>query len=86
MVWRDDRALLVASRQGAPARTIVFIEPLDSDGDGFTNIDEIKAGTFPGDPTDNATTTTTTKPKPTTTTTKPFPFSLLPNLPPPLGK
>ncbi len=60
------------------------IEQLDSDGDGFKNIDEIKAGTFPGDPTDNP--TTTTKPKPTTTTTKPLPFSLLPNLPPPLGK
>ena len=45
------------------------IEPLDSDGDGFSNIDEIKAGTFPGDPKDNPTTTTTTKPKPTTTTT-----------------
>jgi hypothetical protein len=26
------------------------IEPLDSDGDGFTNIAEIDAGTFPGDP------------------------------------
>src|SRR5258706_10490461 len=31
MVWRDSHALLVASRQGAPARTIVFIEPLDSE-------------------------------------------------------
>ncbi len=26
------------------------IEKLDSDKDGFTNIDEIKAGTLPGDP------------------------------------
>ncbi len=25
------------------------IEPLDSDGDGFSNIDEIKPGTNPGD-------------------------------------
>ena len=29
MVERDHQALLVASRQSAPARTIVFIEPLD---------------------------------------------------------
>src|SRR2546423_6560203 len=29
------------------------IEPKDSDGDGFSNIDEIKAGTFPGDPNEN---------------------------------
>lgn len=28
------------------------IESADSDGDGFTNIEEIAAGTFPGDPND----------------------------------
>lgn len=28
------------------------IEAKDSDGDGVTNIDEIKKGTFPGDPAD----------------------------------
>jgi hypothetical protein len=28
------------------------IEPKDSDGDGVTNIDEIKKGTFPGNPGD----------------------------------
>ena len=28
------------------------IEQLDSDGDGYTNLDEITAGTFPGDPND----------------------------------
>jgi hypothetical protein len=28
----------------------VAVEPLDSDGDGFTNIEEINAGTFPGNP------------------------------------
>ncbi|MEW6476678.1 MAG: hypothetical protein AB1679_30835 [Actinomycetota bacterium] len=28
------------------------IEPKDSDGDGVTNIDEIKAEAFPGDPND----------------------------------
>lgn len=31
MAWRDRQALLVASRQSAPARTIVFIEPLDAE-------------------------------------------------------
>jgi serine phosphatase RsbU (regulator of sigma subunit) len=35
MVWRENQALLVASRQsaneGAPPRTIVFVEPLDSE-------------------------------------------------------
>ncbi|HKN91206.1 MAG TPA: thrombospondin type 3 repeat-containing protein [Acidimicrobiia bacterium] len=56
------------------------IEPLDSDGDGFSNIDEIKAGTFPGDPNDNPNTKSKPKAPPsTTTTTKPFPFSLLPS-------
>jgi len=55
------------------------IEPLDSDGDGFSNIDEIKAGTFPGDPKDNPNTKAKPKAPPsTTTTTRPFPFSLLP--------
>lgn len=29
------------------------IEPKDSDGDGVTNIDEINARTFPGDPNDH---------------------------------
>jgi hypothetical protein len=28
------------------------IEPKDSDGDGVSNLDEIKKGTFPGDPAD----------------------------------
>jgi hypothetical protein len=28
------------------------IEAKDSDGDGVTNVDEIKKGTFPGDPAD----------------------------------
>ncbi len=56
------------------------IEGLDSDGDSFKNIDEINAGTFPGDPNDNPNTKAKPKPAPTTTTTKPFPFSLLGNL------
>ena len=28
------------------------VEPKDSDGDGVTNLDEIKKGTFPGNPAD----------------------------------
>ena len=39
------------------------VEGLDSDGDGFSNIDEIKAETFPGDKNDNP----NTRPAPTTT-------------------
>ena len=33
-----------------PPATFVAVEGLDSDGDGFTNIEEINAGTFPGNP------------------------------------
>lgn len=40
---------------GAAANAFHAIEPLDSDGDGFTNLEEINAGTFPGDPTDKPT-------------------------------
>lgn len=60
------------------------IESLDSDGDGFTNVDEIRAGTFPGDRSEDPDHKPAPKPKPstTTTTTAPFPFSLLPKLPP----
>ena len=58
------------------------VEGLDSDGDGFTNIDEIKALTFPGDPADNPDTKAAPKPAPTTTTTtKPSPVPGLPKLP-----
>lgn len=47
----------------------VSIELLDSDGDGFTNIEEIKALTFPGDANDYPQTTNTTQEKPATTAT-----------------
>lgn len=69
---------------GAANHDFGAIEGKDSDGDGFSNIDEIKAGTFPGDPNENPNKKPEPpkKPAPTTTTTKPFPFSLLPaNLP-----
>lgn len=65
------------------------IEGLDSDGDGFTNIDEINALTFPGDPEDNPDTQAEPEPEPepepptTTTTTSPSPIPgvPLPSLP-----
>ena len=38
-----------------PAATFVAVEGLDSDGDGFTNIKEINAGTFPGNPASHPT-------------------------------
>ena len=38
------------------------VEPLDSDGDGFTNIAEITARTFPGDPASKPAPTDTTPP------------------------
>ena len=62
------------------------VEPLDSDGDGFSNIDEIKALTYPGDPNENPNTKAKPKPSTTTTTTRPFPFSLLPKDLPQLGQ
>ncbi|MDP2216070.1 MAG: PGF-CTERM sorting domain-containing protein [Methanolobus sp.] len=36
----------------ASGRDFASIEALDSDGDGFTNLEEINALTFPGDPAD----------------------------------
>jgi hypothetical protein len=48
------------------------VEGLDSDGDGFSNIDEIKAGIFPGHKDDNPNTRKPAeqpKPAPTSTTT-----------------
>lgn len=65
---------------GAANHDFGAIEGKDSDGDGFSNIDEIKAGTFPGDPNENPNKKPESpKPAPTTTTTRPFPFSLLPD-------
>lgn len=46
----------------ANAGSFAAIESLDSDGDGFTNIDEIRAGTFPGDATSHPTAADTTRP------------------------
>ena len=40
------------SADNIPDATFTTVGPLDSDGDGFSNIDEINAGTFPGDRND----------------------------------
>ena len=40
-------------QMGSASERFLAIENLDSDGDGFTNIQEIKAGTSPGDPNDH---------------------------------
>jgi hypothetical protein len=55
---------------GRSQAALVAIQNLDSDGDGFTNIQEIIALTFPGDPNDHpvaATATPTTVPTATKT-------------------
>lgn len=59
------------------------VEGLDSDGDGFSNLDEIKAETFPGDPKENPGNKPAPPPPPstTTTTTAPGPLDGLPKLP-----
>ena len=61
---------------GAANHDFGAIEGKDSDGDGFSNIDEIKADTFPGDPNDNPNSKPKEQPKPppssTTTTTGPL--------------
>jgi hypothetical protein len=41
-----------AAAYAASGHNFGTIESADSDGDGFTNIEEIAAGTFPGDPND----------------------------------
>jgi hypothetical protein len=61
---------------GAANHDFGAIEGKDSDGDGFSNIDEIKADTFPGNKDDNPNSKPKEKPKPpppsTTTTTGPL--------------
>ncbi|WP_321418221.1 hypothetical protein [uncultured Methanomethylovorans sp.] len=47
----------------------IAIETLDSDNDGFTNIAEINALTFPGDANDNPQSNSNTNEKPITTAT-----------------
>ncbi len=50
------------------ADRLTAVEPLDSDGDGFTNIVEINARTFPGDPADHPAPSDTTPPTVSSTT------------------
>jgi len=40
-----------AAGKAFDAKVLAAVERLDSDKDGFSNIDEIRAGTHPGDPT-----------------------------------
>jgi hypothetical protein len=39
-----------AAGKAIDAKVLAAVEKIDSDKDGFSNIDEIKAGTRPGDP------------------------------------
>lgn len=61
------------ARQWKEDENFVAINNLDADGDGYTNIEEINAHTFPGKASDNPSTvtTTTTVPGATTTTAAP---------------
>jgi hypothetical protein len=58
--------------QGRSSAALKAIEALDSDGDGFTNVQEINALTFPGNANDKpaAAATATNPPLPTNTPTK----------------
>ncbi len=51
------------SAYSASDRDLVSIETLDSDGDGFTNLEEINALTFPGNPDDYPQTTSELPPE-----------------------
>jgi hypothetical protein len=51
-----------ATAYGSAGHSFTAIANLDSDGDGFTNIAEITARTFPGDPGSTPTPTDTTRP------------------------
>lgn len=42
----------VSYRQGTPQETFRILESLDSDGDGFGNLEEINSGSMPGDVAD----------------------------------
>ena len=55
----------------AAGRDFAAIEGRDSDGDGFSNLEEIRSLTLPGDPGHNPSTVTTTVPGATTTTAAP---------------
>jgi hypothetical protein len=60
-------------------QALTNIEPKDSDGDTYSNIDEIKALTFPGDPNDPASTPTPT-PTPTPSPTAIVTFKVTDNV------
>lgn len=65
------------------ATSLHLIESIDSDGDGYTNLQELTALTFPGDPADfpqTAPTATNTSLPPTNTSVPPTNTSLPPTL------
>ena len=53
------------------ASSLIAIENIDSDGDGFTNIQELRAFTYPGDPNDHPAPPTATSLPPTATRVPP---------------
>jgi mono/diheme cytochrome c family protein len=61
------------AKQWKEDENFTAINNLDADGDGYTNLEEIQAHTFPGNASDNPSTvtTTTTVPGATTTTAAP---------------
>ena len=74
--YGDD--MVVKHKQGLSWKeSIVAIESLDSDGDGWTNLEEIEALTFPGIADDHPNGTPTPTPTPTT------PPTPTPTVPPP---
>ena len=70
-----------ATKNNIPPATFVAVEGLDSDGDGFTNIEEINAGTFPGNPASHPTspgvTITITAPNAAQVIPSGMPFTIL---------
>ena len=63
---------------GRTPAALAAIESLDSDGDGYTNLQEITALTFPGDPGDHPAAATPTSPPPTATRVQPTATQVLP--------
>src|SRR5512146_1778379 len=67
---------------GRSSAALAAIEPRDSDGDGWTNLQEIMALFFPGDPNDHPAGATATTVPPTATRTPVPPTATLTPVPP----
>ncbi len=63
------------AKQWKEDQDFIAINSLDADGDGYTNLEEIQARTFPGNASDNPSTVTTTTTIPGVTTTTAAPGS-----------